>query len=166
MAALFSSTFYMGDLRYLAGEYRKLPPALAKKHLRAAIKRAANPFLPAFRACAPRGRTGNLKKSPIVVADFDRVSGNWTARVGYGMGKKRKGYAALLVNNGTKERKHKRQSLFGKRHRTGRGPATHFADGVLASTRSAGLAGLETQLYAALEKATAELPRYLAAKKR
>lgn len=166
MASLFSSTFRMGDLQYLAGEYRKLPPALAKKHLRAALKRAVNPFLPAFRACAPRGRTGNLKKSPVAIADFDRVSGNWTARVGYGMGKKRKGYAALLVNNGTKDRKHKKPTASGNPHSTGRGPATHFAEGTLAMVRSAGLQGLETQLYAALEKATAELPRYLAAKKR
>lgn len=165
MAAIFDSYFAMGDLRYLAAEYRKLPPALAKIHVRAAIKKTIKPFLPMFRAAAPKGKTGNLKRSPIAVADFDRVSGNWTGRVGYGMGKK-KGYAALLVNNGTKPRYHKRQSLVGGRHYTGKGPATHFADSVLATVRTAGLSNLETYLYAGLESANNSLPRYLAAKKR
>ena len=156
---LFSSTFAMGDLRQLRTAYSQLPPALAKKHVRSALKKAVAPFLPEFRAVAPR-RTGGLSKSPITVADFDRVSGNWTARVGYGMSKKKTGYHALLVNNGTKERKTK------KGKSTGKGPALHFADSMLASVRSRGLSNLETHLYAALDKATNELPRYLAMRKR
>lgn len=165
MAAIFDSYFAMGDLRYLAAEYRKLPPALAKKHVRAAIKKTIKPFLPMFRAVAPK-RTGGLKRSPIAIADLDRVSGNWTGRVGYGMGKGKKGYAALLVNDGTEPRYHKRPTKAGGRHYTGKGPATHFADSMLSTVRSAGLSNLETFLYAGLESAANELPRYLAHKKR
>jgi hypothetical protein len=163
--ALFEATMRIGDLQQLRRAYLQLPPALAKKHIRSALRKTVEPFLPEFRAAAPV-RTGGLKKSPITVADFDRVSGNWTARVGYGRSKTKKGYAALLVNDGTKDRYHKRQSILGKRHYTGKGPATHFADSLLASVRSRGMNMLETHLYAALDKATNELPRYLAARKR
>jgi hypothetical protein len=156
---LFEASFRMGDLQYLRHEYRKLPPALAKKHIRSALRKTVEPFLPEFRAAAPK-RTGGLKKSPITVANFDSVSGDWTARVGYGMSKKKQGYAALLVNDGTKARKTK------KGKSTGKGPATGFANSLLASVRSRGMSNLETFLYAALEKAINELPRYLAAKKR
>jgi hypothetical protein len=156
---LFSASMRMGDLQLLRAEYRKLPPALAKKHIRSALRKTVEPFLPEFRAAAPV-RTGGLKRSPITVAGFDRVSGDWTARVGYGMSRKKPGYAALLVNNGTKPRKTKTG-----RNR-GRCPAAHFADSMLSSVRSRGLSNLETFLYAALEKATNELPRYLAARVR
>jgi hypothetical protein len=155
----------MGDLQYLRNEYRKLPPALAKKHIRSALRKTVEPFLPEVRAAAPV-RTGRLKKSPITKADFDRVSGDWTARVGFGRAKNKQGYHAILVNDGTKDRYHKRQSLLGKRHYTGKGPATHFADSLLASVLSRGMNMLETHLYAALDKATNELPRYLANRKR
>ena len=157
--ALFEASMQMGDLRQLRIAYSQLPPALAKKHIRSAIRKAVNPFLPEFRAAAPK-RTGGLKKSPVTVADFDRVSGNWTARVGYGMSKTKKGYAAYLVNDGTKQRRHK------SGHRTGKGPATGFANSLLASVRTRGLNNLETFLYAALEKATNELPTYLARRRR
>jgi len=156
---LFAASFRMGDLQYLRQEYRKLPPALAKRHIRSALRKTVEPFLPEFRAAAPK-RTGGLKKSPITVAGFDRVSGDWTARVGYGMSKKKPGYAALLVNDGTKARKTK------KGKSTGKGPATGFANSLLASVRSRGMSNLETFLSAALESAINALPRYLAAKKR
>ena len=165
MAAIFDSFFDMGDIRILAAEYRKLPPALARKHVRSAIRKTINPYLPLFRQVAPK-RTGGLKRSPITVADYDRVSGNWTGRVGYGMSKKKPGYAALLVNNGTKKRFHKRKTLTGRRHSTGAVRATHFADSMLSTVRSQGLNNLETFLYAGLESALRSLPRYLAAKKR
>ena len=164
-APLFEASMRMGDLQELRRAYMQLPPALAKKHIRSAIRKAVSPFLPEFKAAAPK-RTGGLKKSPIVVADFDRVSGNWTAKVGYGMSKRKPGYAALLVNDGTKQRYHKKQGLFGKRHSTGKGPATGFANALLSSVRSRGLNMLETHLFAALEKAKNELPRYLAMRKR
>jgi len=156
-APLFSATMQIGDIQALRREYLKLPPALAKKHIRSALRKTVEPFLPEFRAAAPV-RTGGLKRSPITVATFDRVSGNWTARVGYGRSKTKRGWTAYLVNNGTKERVTK------KGKRTGRCPASHFADSLLASVRARGIANLETFLAAALEKATNELPRYLAAR--
>ena len=163
--ALFEASMRIGDLQQLRREYMQLPPALAKRHIRSALRKTVEPFLPEFRAAAPK-RTGGLKKSPITKADFDGVSGRWTARVGYGRSKTKRGHHAILVNDGTKERYHKRQSLLGKRHYTGKMPATHFADSLLASVRSRGLNMLETHMYAALESAKRALPKYLAARKR
>jgi HK97 gp10 family phage protein len=156
---LFAASFRMGDLQYLRNEYRKLPPALAKKHIRSALRKTVEPFLPEFRAKAPK-KTGALKKSPITKADFDRVSGDWTARVGYGRSKTKRGHHAILVNDGTKQRKTKA----GKN--TGKMPATHFADSLLASVRSRGLNMLETHMYAALESAKRALPEYLKHRRR
>jgi hypothetical protein len=156
---LFQATMRIGDLQELRREYLKLPPALAKVHIRSALRKTINPFLPEFRAAAPK-RTGGLKKSPITKAEFDRVSGNWTARVGYGRSKTKMGHHAILVNDGTKERKTKT----GKS--TGKMPATHFADSLLASVRSRGLNNLETHMYAALASAKRALPQYLKNRRR
>jgi hypothetical protein len=168
--ALFEATMRIGDLQQLRRAYMQLPPALAKKHIRSALRKTVEPFLPEFRAAAPK-KTGGLKKSPITKADFAPVSGNWTARVGYGRSKTKKGWHAVMLNDGTKERYQKRKGVLqsmGLRgpHYTGKGPATHFADSLLSSVRSRGMNMLETHLYAALEKATNELPRYLANRKR
>jgi len=164
-APLFESKFRIGDLQFLRREFLKLPPALAKKHIRSALRKTVEPFLPEFRAAAPV-RTGGLRRSPITVAGFDRASNDWTARVGYGMSKARPGYAALLVNSGTKERFKKKTVRNFKHPSTGKCPASHFADSMLASVRARGISNLETFMYAALEKATNELPRYLAARVR
>lgn len=161
---VWESRQYEGLLRQLAKAYGRLPTSLAKKHVKAAVGRAAKPFLPEVRKAAPKGKTGNLKRSAGVKVFFGKrdASGSWVAKVGYRRGKAKsaKGQHALIVNDGTKPRQTKAGANRGK------GPATRFFDSTLASIRSRGLAGLETQLLAALEKAEKELPRYLKNRRR
>lgn len=158
----FDARDYQRQLDELARAYRELPRALNRKYLKAAMRRAVNDtgLLPRFRAVAPKGETGALRKSPKIVVGFLRSGagkGQVYGRVGYG---RPKGNAAALVNDGTKERFTKA----GKR--TGRIVGTRFASPALSAARSTGPVALEKRLTEALEAAKRELPVYLARRRR
>ena len=163
-------TFEIPNTRELQEGYRSLPRTLQRKYLKSAIRKAikdAN-LEPKFKSAAPKGRTGKLKKSVTIVTGFVRSGegkGNPYARVGFGRSKGKPGYHAILVNDGTKDRYTKGFLGFGRAYR-GKGPATKFAEPVLALARATGPVSLEKHMAESLESAKRELPKYLAKRKR
>lgn len=154
--------FEIGNLRVLAREYRKLPSSLAKKHLKAAIRKSAKKFEPTYRSSAIKGKNQNLRKSVKTIVFFGRRedAGQWVAKVGYARGKGKKGGHAILLNDGTKDRYTKQRAY------RGRGPKTGFGDRAMSAVASMGPADLGANLAAALQKALKELPRYLQHRRR
>jgi hypothetical protein len=70
------------DVERLKQEFAKLRPALARKHMGAAITRTLKPALMALRTTTPKGPTGNLKRA-IASKVTKYQSGNIVGLVGY-----------------------------------------------------------------------------------
>lgn len=148
--------------------YAKLPQALSRKHVLAAMKRAVkdmnleNDFR---RAAEAHEVTGNLRKSVTIVSGIARqgaAQGRAFARIGYGRSKRKLGHHALMLHEGTKNR-----FLKTPPHRyVGKGPRTAFASSAMDRARTQALYTVADRLLEALGKAVNELPRYLQFKKR
>jgi hypothetical protein len=175
------------QLQALQADYQKLPRALARKHVKAAMKRAVRDLHLEgdFRKAAGlHKRTGNLQKSVAITSGFYQQGvekGRAFARVGYSrkrgkFSEKRGrvvgaklGYHANILHYGTKPRYQKSGKLnqtSGQHRYLGQGPATLFAAAPLAKAKAAGAPTLGRHLEEALAAATRELPRYLQYRKR
>jgi hypothetical protein len=160
----FDAAGYQRQLRDLAEGYQELPRTLQRRFIKSAIRKAVKEtnLESSFKSAAPK-LSGNLKKSVTIVTGFLRSGvgkGQPYARVGYGRSKSKKGYHAIIVNDGTKDRYTKTGAY------RGRGPATGFANGVLRQAQTTGLIALERHLTESLEAAKRYLPRYLAGRGR
>ena len=178
----FNSHDIQHDLRAINQAYKDLPAGLVKRQVKAAMKKAIQPWLPEFRSIAPVGKKlsrktirakkqkaiptgikadhykpGNLKRSVQAMSGNDNRYGFW-AKVGYGRSKRKKGHHALLLNDGTKPRVTKA----GKS--TGRGPALKFAEPLANRIRQQGSSAFLLQIEAAIESAYAQADRYAAAR--
>jgi hypothetical protein len=153
------------DLDDLIRAYGELPGSLARKHLKAAIRRSIRPFVPALKAATPRGKTGNLRRSVKAIVRFgNKVSrsswGNFRGTaygiVGFSKGgqkKTQKGDHSVIVEGGTKARVRKRGGA------TGAMPPKHMLRDTLASKKSGILSNLELEMGVSLERAIAESKR-------
>jgi hypothetical protein len=166
---LFFSAFFSDksnrDLDDLIRAYAKLPGSLARKHLKAAIRRSIKPFVPALKSATPRGATGNLRRSVTTVVKFgtkvtrgsmDSFRGTSMGIVGFsrkGKKKNQKGDHSVLVEAGSKPRQRKRRGP------TGTMPPKHMLRDTLASKRSGILGNLEIEMGVSLERATQEAAR-------
>ena len=178
----FNSHDIQHDLRVIRKAYMDLPAGLVKRQVKAAMKKAMQPWLPEFRSIAPVGKKlsrktirakkqeaiqtgikadhykpGNLKRSVQAISGNDNRYGFW-AKVGYNRSKRKKGNHALLLNDGTKPRVTKA----GKS--TGRGPALKFAEPLANRIRQQGSSAFLLQIEAAIESAYAQADRYAAAR--
>ena len=178
----FNSHDIQHDLRVINQAYKDLPAGLVRRQVKAAMKKAMQPWLPEFRSIAPVGKKlsrktirakkqeaiqtgikadhykpGNLKRSVQAISGNDNRYGFW-AKVGYGRSKRKKGNHALLLNDGTKPRVTKA----GKS--TGRGPALKFAEPLANRIRQQGSSAFLLQIGAAIESAYAQADRYAAAR--
>jgi len=165
---LFFSAFFSDksnrDLDDLIRAYAKLPGSLARKHLKAAIRRSIKPFVPALKSATPRA-SGNLRRSVTTVVRFgtkvsrgggDSFRGTAIGIVGFsrkGNKKNQKGDHSVLVEAGTKPRQRKRGGS------TGTMPPRHMLRDTLASKRSGILGNLEIEMGVSLERATQEAAR-------
>ena len=108
---LFFSAFFSDksnrDLDDLIRAYAKLPGSLARKHLKAAIRRSIKPFVPALKAATPRA-TGNLRRSVTTVVKFG-------TKVSRGSGEAFRGTAIGVVGF---SRKGKKKNQKGDHHGT------------------------------------------------
>jgi hypothetical protein len=166
---LFFSAFFSDksnrDLDDLIRAYAKLPGSLARKHLKAAIRRSIKPFTPALKAATPRGATGNLRRSVITVVKFgtkvsrgggEAFRGTAIGIVGFsrkGKKKNQKGDHSVLVESGSKPRQRKRRGS------TGTMPPRHMLRDTLASKKSGILSNMEIEMGVSLERATQEAAR-------
>lgn len=159
MASLvtWNSRDMIHDIEHLRKGFGELPPALAKRFIRSAIKRAMEPYMPMFRSAAPR-RTGKLRRSVTTVVDFAGTSGYFTGRVGYGRGRGRMGHHAILVADGTAPR----YTRANKRAYRGVMPANTTVAGLADRIRAMAPPMFETHLTAALDNAIKTLPIYTA----
>ena len=165
---LFFSAFFSDksnrDLDDLIRAYAKLPGSLARKHLKAAIRRSIKPFVPALKAATPRA-TGNLRRSVTTVVKFgtkvtrgsmESFRGTAIGVVGFsrkGKKKNQKGDHSVLVESGTKHRRRKSGAS------TGQSPPRHMLRDTLASKRSGILSNMEIEMGVSLERATQEAAR-------
>ena len=140
------------DIALLRREFAALPEGLFRRQLRSVLRKTAQPLLPQFKVSAPR-KTGGLRRSARVVVGKGK---NLYARVGFGA---KGGAAALLINEGTADRYTRAGHFRGKIKGTG------FADGALASARSAG-GNLVPQIKTALDAGLRQRAAWLAAKQR
>jgi hypothetical protein len=166
---LFFSAFFSEksnrDIDDLIRAYAKLPGSVARKHLKASIRRSIKPFVPALKAATPRGATGNLRRSVITVVKFGtKVSrGSGEAFRGTAMGivgfsrkgkkKNQKGDHSVLVEAGSKPRRRKRGGS------TGTMPPKHMLRDTLAAKKSGILSNMEIEMGVSLERATQEAAR-------
>jgi hypothetical protein len=109
------------DLKRLTKEFERFRPALAKKHIGAAVKRSLEPMEAKLKETTPKGPTGNLRRSIARAVKF-YPSGNVVGLVGYrkaGAGKttdtngsrkkgKDRAFHAHLVEKGTVDRRTKK----------------------------------------------------------
>lgn len=172
---LFFSAFF-GDksnreLDDLIRAYAKLPGSLARKHLKASIRRSIKPFVPALKAATPRGATGNLRRSVTTVVKFGKkvtrgpnepFRGTAMGIVGFsrkGKKKNQKGDHSVLVEQGSKPRRRKgvRGNTFGSgQGSTGTMPPKHMLRDTLAAKKSGILSNMEIEMGVSLERATRE----------
>jgi hypothetical protein len=166
---LFFSAFFSDksnrDLDDLIRAYAKLPGSLARKHLKAAIRRSIKPFVPALKAATPRGATGNLRRSVTTVVRFgtkvsrgsgEAFRGTAIGIVGFsrkGKKKNQRGDHSVLVEAGSKPRRRKRGGS------TGTMPPKHMLRDTLAAKRSGILSNMEIEMGVSLERATQEAAR-------
>ena len=144
--------------------FGSLPRDLAKKRMRAAIRKATKPFEPALQSNTPY-LTGSLMRSiKTKIKVYDKgTHGNIAFVCGYVPKtlKKRRGQFvitgsgshAIIVENGSKLRRRKNGAS------TGVMPARRMARRTLDGMRGALLSSLTTELAAALEKTAKEAGR-------
>lgn len=165
---LFFSAFFSDksnrDLDDMIRAYAKLPGSIARKHLKAAIRRSIRPFVPALKSATPRS-TGNLRRSVTTVVKFgtkvsrgsgEAFRGTAIGIVGYsrkGKKKNQKGDHSVLVEAGTKPRRRKRGGS------TGTMPPKHMLRDTLAAKKSGILSNMEIEMGVSLERATQEAAR-------
>jgi plasmid stabilization system protein ParE len=175
---LFFSAFFSEksnrDIDDLIRAYAKLPGSVARKHLKAAIRRSIKPFTPALKAATPRGATGNLRRSVITVVKFgtkvsrganEAFRGTAIGIVGFsrkGKKKNQKGDHSVLVEQGSKPRR--RKGIRGNSFSAGQGstgtmPPKHMLRDTLAAKRSGILSNMEIEMGVSLERATQEAAR-------
>jgi hypothetical protein len=142
-----------GDLTALLKMYGDLPKGLASKHLKAAMKRATEPYQSDFASAAPR-KTGRLAKSVGATAFFRRGM-LFEGRVGYMRSKSKRGFTAAWISDGTNERITKDGENRGRMRGNG------FGDAVVRRVLNKGLPKLREEMYLALHKAINEMPNYL-----
>ncbi|CAB4184552.1 Bacteriophage HK97-gp10, putative tail-component [uncultured Caudovirales phage] len=157
------------DCDDLIRAYGELPATLARKHLKAAMRRAIRPFAPALRRSTPK-RTGNLRRAITVVVRFsNKISrnyyGNFQGGVTGSVGFKRgagKGNHSNLVEDGSVERRRVnfRGEKFGKnKGGTGKMPARHMLRETLDARKDGILQNLELEMGVSLERAARELAK-------
>lgn len=188
---IFNEAEFAGDCRGLAQGFRELPQALARKHIKSAMKKATEPFLPALRAATPRFkgrrtktaavsrdsrgrflvgsgkksviRPGALRRSVKSMTRFKSKGGatEFFTKVSFARGKGKGGNIAHLVELGTGARKTKRS-------RAARGAVSprKFLARTFAAMAPGIQGAIESQLRLALESAKRALPNYLKHKKR
>ena len=152
---VWNASDVINDIEYLRRGFGQLPTALAKRHIRPAIRKAMEPYMPMFRAAAPR-RTGGLRRSVTTVVDFQGTTGYFSGRVGFGRGRGKKGHHAILVADGTKARRTK------KNYNRGVMPSNPEMQSLANTIRTSAPPMFETQLLAALDNAIKALPIYTA----
>lgn len=166
---LFFSAFFSEksnrDIDDLIRAYAKLPGSVARKHLKAAIRRSIKPFVPALKAATPRGATGNLRRSVTTVVKFGKkvsrgpneaFRGTAFGIVGFsrkGKKKNQKGDHSVLVEQGTKPRRRKSGAS------TGKMPPKHMLRDTLAAKKEGILSNLELELGVSLQRAIDESKR-------
>lgn len=143
------------ETKHLIDAYRKLPPYIAKKHLRASMRRSIKPFVPALKAATPK-RSGNLRRSVKAMAKFYKRAehGSVAGVVGFSRGSKtvrNMGNHSAIVNDGTELRRKASGAS------TGRMPARRMLQQTLASHGKAILANVVSELAVGLERAAKEL---------
>jgi hypothetical protein len=144
--------------------FGSLPRDLAKKRMRAAIRKATKPFEPALQSNTPY-LTGSLMRSiKTKIKVYDKgAHGNIAFVCGYVRGtlKKKRGLFvitgsgshAIIVEKGSKLRRRKNGAS------TGVMPARRMAKRTLDGLKSSILSSLTTELAAALEKTAKEAGR-------
>jgi hypothetical protein len=184
---LFDSRAYSDDCRALADGYRRLPKALARKHIKAAVNRAVKPFVPALRAATPKGkpkrsarvaaaaaraagkklppnvnRPGRLRRSIVTVTKFtNKVDhGSFVSRVTFRRGEG-KGNHALWVEAGTAARKAGKSGA-----NRGAVSPRWFLRSLFLSMAPGIASSMSLHLAAGLEAAARELPKYLEKRRR
>lgn len=143
------------ETKHLLDAYRQLPPAIAKKHLRAAMRRSIKPFIPILRKETPR-RTGNLRRSVKSVVRFYKSAehGSVAGIVGFGRGganQRKMGNHSAIVESGTKIRRKANGAV------CGRMPARLMLQKSMAMNSRAILSNVSSELAFSLEKAAREL---------
>jgi HK97 gp10 family phage protein len=145
--------------------FRKLPKEIARKRMRAAIRKATRPFEPVLRANTPNS-SGNLRRSiKTKIKVYDKPThGAAVAVVGYVMGTLRKrrgqfvisgsGSHAVIVERGTKPRTKKSTRAF-----CGSMPANYMVRRTLNSIQGQVLNAVKIEMAAALEKTSQELAK-------
>ena len=151
---VFNSSDIKHDIERLRKGFAELPPGLARIHIRAAMKRAMQPYIPMFKAAAPR-RTGSLRRSVTTVTHFEGVSGRFQAAVGYGRGRGKRGHHAILVADGTRKRI--------TRNGANRGvmPSDPTVRGLASRIRAAAPPEFAKEMGNALQKAVNSLAKYV-----
>lgn len=148
----------------LIKRFRKLPPEIAKKRMRSAVRKATRPFESALRSRTPY-HTGNMMRSlNSKVKVYDHAnSGAVVAITGFARGSLKKkrgmfvvsgsGAHAKFVERGTKFRRRKNGASCGQM------PAQHITRKTLDANRGPILSAMRSELAAALEKAAADLAK-------
>lgn len=144
--------------------FRALPKEIAKRRMRAAIKKASKPFEPTLRANTPY-HTGSLGRSITTkIRVYDKPThGAVVAITGYTRGtlKKKRGQFvisgsgshAIIVEKGTKARYRKNGGYSGVM------PARYMTRRTLDATKTQVLSSMRAELAAALEKTAKELAK-------
>lgn len=158
MSGIFFKTNYphlANDVADIIAAYRKLPPHIARKHLKAAMGRTVKPFMPVLKQNTPQF-TGNLKRSVTSVTRFyDRADhGAVVGVVGFSRGgrtRRNMGNHGLFVEAGTRPRQTRTRRFCGSM------PAVGMLRRTLATMQGPILTNLRMEMAVALEKATREL---------
>ena len=143
------------DTEALLNAYKKLPGHIAKKHLRASMRRSIKPFVPALKAATPK-QSGNLRRSVKTMAKFYQSAnhGAVAGYVGFSRGSKTKnnmGNHSAIVEYGTGERRRKNGGS------SGRMPARRMLATTLSQHGAGILKNVVTELAVGLERAAREL---------
>jgi hypothetical protein len=154
-----------GSIETMVANYGRLPGAIARKYLKAAVRRSIKPMVSPLKAATPRGKTGNLRRSATTVVRFGKkvtrgptesFKGTAIGIVGFsrkGAKKNQKGDHSVLVEQGSKPRRRKSGAS------TGTMPPRHMLRETLASKKSSVLSQLESEMAVSLERAVAESKR-------
>jgi len=154
-----------GSIETMIANYGRLPGAIARRHLKAAVRRSIKPMQSPLKAATPRGKTGNLRRSVTTVVRFgskvtrgptESFKGTAIGIVGFsrrGKKKNQKGDHSVLVEQGSKHRRRKNGGS------TGKMPPRHMLRQTLASQKSSVLSRLESEMAVSLDRAVDESKR-------
>jgi hypothetical protein len=154
-----------GSIETMVANYGRLPGAIARRYLKAAVRRSIKPMVSPLKAATPRGKTGNLRRSAMTVVRFGKkvtrgptesFKGTAIGIVGFsrkGSKKNQKGDHSVLVEQGSKPRRRKSGAS------TGTMPPRHMLRDTLAAKKSGILSNMEIEMGVSLERATQEAAR-------